>query len=53
MGKSKLSWIDKNFERTVRQKYPYKSMYQITKELNKELEKIVYGADLNAKRKKR
>ena len=38
----KLAKISKTFERTARQKFPYKSMYEITLELNKMLEKILY-----------
>lgn len=46
-------WADKDFERNLRKRFPYKSMYQITKELNDVLEKMIYGANINVKRKKR
>lgn len=39
----KISIICSDFERNARKKYPYKSMYQITKELNKMLEDLLYG----------
>lgn len=49
MNDRKLSRISTSFERSARKVYPYKSMYQITKELNKLLENVLY----ETKKKKR
>lgn len=38
----KLANISKSFDSNARKAFPYKSMYQITKELNKMLEKVIY-----------
>ena len=45
----KLANISIAFERTARQKFPYKSMYEITLELNKMLEEALYN---DARKKK-
>ena len=45
----KLANISKTFEKTARMKFPYKSMYEITLELNKMLEEALYD---DAKKKK-
>ena len=39
----KIANISKTFEVTARKKYPYKSMYEITVELNKMLEEVLYN----------
>lgn len=42
--KSKLACISKQFEQNAKKVFPnYKSMYEITKELNKLLEEAIYG----------
>lgn len=38
----KIANISITFEKTARKKYPYKSMYEITVELNKMLEDTLY-----------
>lgn len=43
MRDKKQVWVFKPFEKNVRKKFPYKSMYEITKELNKLLEDMIYG----------
>ena len=45
----KIANISITFERTARQKFPYKSMYEITLELNKMLEETLYD---DARKKK-
>ena len=49
----KLAKISRKFERTVRKKYPFMSMYEITLELNKRYEELIYGAILNETKNKK
>lgn len=41
----KQAKISKQFDKTARKKFPYKTMYQITKELNKMLEDMLYESN--------
>lgn len=41
MSNRKHVFIFDGFEKTVRKRYPFKSMYEITKELNDVLEKML------------
>lgn len=43
MTKTKWARIHSDFDKTTRKAFPNKSMYQITKELNKLLENVIYG----------
>lgn len=53
MNNRKLAQIDKEFEKTARQLYPFaKSLYQITKMMNERLKDELYGVN-NAAKKKR
>lgn len=40
-GKKQI-WVDKDFEKNARKAFPYKSMYEITKQLNKLLEDALH-----------
>lgn len=48
MRNKKQVWVSKDFESVARREFPYKSMYEITKELGAVLEEA-----LNELRKKR
>ena len=53
MNNRKMAQIDKEFERTARQMYPFaKSLYQVTKMLNERLQNELCGVN-NAPKKKR
>lgn len=49
MNDRKLTRVSRLFEKNARKAFPYKSMYQITRELNKLLENVLY----ETKKKKR
>ena len=56
MRDTKRISVFKPFEENARKQFPYKSMYQITKELNKMLEDMIYGTkkiNENTKKQKR
>lgn len=52
MRKYQHIWADRQFVLTVKKAYKFKSMVEITRELNKELEKVLYGADINDDKKR-
>jgi len=39
----KLCRISKQFEDNLKKLYPYRSLYDATKELNKKIEEMLYG----------
>lgn len=49
----KRVWVDKEFEQSAKKIFPCKSMYQVTKELNKMLEDVLYGAVRTENKQKR
>lgn len=52
MHKYKQIRADKQFVMTCKEIYKYKTMVQITKELNAMLEKLYFGAELNERKKR-
>lgn len=51
MPKRKQVYVCQEFEKTVRKMFPYSSMYKITKQLNSQLEELLYGFKKDKKKR--